>query len=76
MTVGDHTEIGYIDRLDDERINAIINFEGTYREVEKLALETMARTARPPLFCFELAMCMQRLRHKIAEERRKRGKAQ
>lgn len=58
----------------EERVEAIIVYEGKYQDMEKLALETMCRTARDPLFCFELAMKMQRLRHQIVEERRKRGK--
>jgi hypothetical protein len=42
--------------------------------MEKLALETMARTARPPLEAFELSMAMMRLRKAIHDERSKLGK--
>lgn len=76
--MNERTEIGYIDNCDDEitesRLKEVINFEGSYREVEKLALETMARTGRPVLFCFELAMSMQRIRNLVNEGRRDRGK--
>lgn len=58
---------------DDERIEALVTYEGKYQDLEKIALETMCRTAREPLFCFELALTMQRLRHRISEERRKRS---
>jgi hypothetical protein len=55
----------------DERIAAIAAYEGSFSEMEKLALETLARTARDPLFCFELSMSMMRLRQKVNEARRK-----
>ena len=50
---------------DDQRIDAIAKYEGGFSEMEKLALETLARTARDPLFCFELSMEMMRLRSKL-----------
>jgi hypothetical protein len=57
---------------DDERISAIAAFEGNFLELEKLALETMARTARDPLECFELALKMMRLRKTLTDIRQKR----
>lgn len=57
---------------DDDRIAAIAGFEGNFLELEKLALETMARTARDPLECFELALKMMRLRKTLTEIRQKR----
>jgi len=57
---------------DDERISAISAFEGNFLELEKLALETMARTARDPLECFELALKMMRLRKTLTDIRQKR----
>ena len=50
---------------DDERAATIAAYEGSFSEMEKLALETLARTARDPLFCFELSMAMMRLRAKV-----------
>jgi hypothetical protein len=41
--------------------------------MEKLALETMARTGRPPLEAFELSISMMRLRKRLQEERSKLG---
>jgi hypothetical protein len=57
---------------DDARISAIAAFEGNFLELEKLALETMARTARDPLECFELALKMMRLRKTLTDIRQKR----
>jgi hypothetical protein len=59
---------------DEERIAALAAYEGSFSEMEKLALETLARTARDPLFCFELSMSMMRLRQRLNEARRKLSK--
>lgn len=59
---------------DEERIGAIVAYEGSFSEMEKLALETLARTARDPLFCFELSMSMMRLRAKLGIMRAQRRK--
>ena len=57
----------------EARVEKLIDYEGKYSDMEKIALETMCRTARDPLFCFELAMQMQRLRTRIRNERLNRG---
>ena len=56
---------------DEERITAIASYEGSFSEMQKLALETVARTARDPLFCFELAISMMRLIKTVNELRAK-----
>ena len=61
-----------LSNYDDARISAIAAFEGNFLELEKLALETMARTARDPLECFELALKMMRLRKTLTDIRQKR----
>lgn len=53
----------------DKRVAAIVAYEGNFLDMEKLALETLARTARDPLFCYELAMEMNRLRTRIGNTR-------
>jgi hypothetical protein len=58
---------------DDDRIAALASYEGSFSEMEKLALETMARTARPALDAFELSMSMMRLRARLRAERAKLG---
>lgn len=68
-------DIGYIDSPDDDRIAEIVNYEGSFSEMEKLAIETMARTARPALFCFQLSMSMMRIRTKLGILRKKRAAA-
>jgi hypothetical protein len=65
---------GTLPPSDDDRIAALAAYEGSFSEMEKLALETMARTARPPLEAFELSMAMMRLRKRIHDERSKLGK--
>jgi cell division protein FtsL len=62
------------DLSEQERIEVLARYEGSFSELEKLALETMARTARPPLEAFELSMKMMRLRAKIHELRSKMSK--
>jgi len=61
-----------LSNFDDERIAAIAAFEGNFLELEKLALETMARTARDPLECFELALKMMRLRKRLTDIRQRK----
>ena len=63
-----------VDLTEAERVNALASYEGSFSEMEKLALETLARTARSPLECFELAMSMMRLRGRLHEIRSKISK--
>ena len=60
---------GIYDISDQSRIDAIVAFELQFSEMEKLALETLARTGRDPLYCFELAMSMLRLKRKVNDLR-------
>lgn len=63
------TVSGIYDISDESRIDAIVAYELNFTQMEKLALETVARTARDPLYCFELAMTMMRLRKKVEDRR-------
>jgi hypothetical protein len=65
---------GTLPPSDDDRIASLAAYEGSFSEMEKLALETMARTGRAPLEAFELSMAMMRLRKRIHEERSGLGK--
>jgi hypothetical protein len=60
---------GIYDISDQARIDAIVAFEFSFSEMEKLALETLARTGRDPFYCFELSMSMMRLRRKVNDLR-------
>lgn len=63
------SQSGIYDISDQARIDAIVAYELSFSEMEKLALETVARTARDPLYCFELAMSMMRLKRKVNDLR-------
>lgn len=66
-----NTYSGIYDISDQSRIDAIVAYELNFTQMEKLALETVARTARDPFYCFELAMSMMRLRKKVEDLRLK-----
>lgn len=63
------TASGIYDISDQARISAIIAYELSFSEMEKLALETLARTGRDPLYCFELSMSMMRLKRTLNDLR-------